>query len=102
MLERLQESARQSGCFLLVNFKYIYISIGTLESDLLSQSTPCGTKWTLVYLQWNLPYPDLYYPGTSIVWTAQIGHVACSLFTIMKFGLDESTRREPKGCCLPV
>ena len=28
----------------------VYISIGTLESDLLSQSTPCGTKWTLVYL----------------------------------------------------
>ena len=46
--------------------------------------------------------PDLYYPGTSIVQTAQIGHVACSLLTIMKFGLDESTRREPKGCCLPV
>ena len=23
------------------------ISIGILESDLLSQSTPCGTKWTL-------------------------------------------------------
>ena len=32
----------------------------------------------------------------------QIGHVACSLLTIMKFGLDENTRREPKGCCLPV
>ena len=33
MLERLQESAGQSGCFLLVNFKYIYcISIGILES----------------------------------------------------------------------
>ena len=44
----------------------------------------------------------LYYPGTSIVWTAQIGHVACSLLTIMEFGLDKSTRREPKGCCLPV
>jgi len=28
--------------------------------------------------------------------------VACSLLTIMKFGLDESTIREPKGCCLPV
>ena len=28
----------------------VYISIGTLESDLLSQSTPCGTKLTLVYL----------------------------------------------------
>ena len=41
-------------------------------------------------------------PGTSIVRTAQIGHVPCSLLTIMKFGLDESTRREPKGCCLPV
>ena len=53
-------------------------------------------------LQWNLPYPDLYYPGTSIAWTARIGHVACSLLTILKFGLDESTRREPKGCCLPV
>ena len=53
-------------------------------------------------LQWNLPYPDLYYPGTSNVRAAQIGHVACSLLTIMKFGLDESTRREPKGCCVPV
>ena len=28
----------------------VYIFIGTLESDLLSQSTPCGTKWILVYL----------------------------------------------------
>ena len=28
----------------------VYISIGTLKSNLLSQSTPCGTKWTLVYL----------------------------------------------------
>ena len=45
-------------------------------------------------LQWNLPYLDLYYLGTSIVWTAQIGHVTCSLLTIMTFGLDESTRRE--------
>ena len=44
-------------------------------------------------LQWNLPYLDLYYPGTSIVPTAQVGHVACSS---LKFGLDESTRREPK------
>ena len=46
-------------------------------------------------IQWSLPYPDLYYPGlyylgTSIVWTAQIGHVACSLLAIMKFGLTES------------
>ena len=23
---------------------YVYVSIGTLESDLLSQNTPCGTK----------------------------------------------------------
>ena len=55
-------------------------------------------------LQFELqfPYPDLYYPGTSNVRAAQIGHVACSLLTIMKFGLDESTRREPKGYCLPV
>ena len=29
---------------------HVYVSIGTLESDLLSQSTPCGTKWILVYL----------------------------------------------------
>ena len=56
----------------------------------------------IITIQWNLPYLDLYYPGTSIVWTAQIGHVACSLLTIMKFGLDKSTRREPKDCCLPV
>ena len=46
-------------------------------------------------IQWNLRYPDLYCPDTSIVWTAQIGFVACSLLTIMKFGLDETTRREP-------
>ena len=32
----------------------------------------------------------------SIVRTAQIGHVACSLLTIMKFGLDKSTRRNLK------
>ena len=31
---------------------YVYVSIGALESDLLSQSTPCGTKWTLVNLLW--------------------------------------------------
>ena len=48
--------------------------------------------------QWNLPYPDLFYPDTSIVRTAQIGCMACSLLTIMKFGLDESTRKEPKDC----
>ena len=59
-------------------------------------------RWSLRTVQWNLPYLDFYYPGTSIVWTAQIGHVACSLLTIMKFGLDESTRRESKGCYLPV
>ena len=29
---------------------HVYVSIGTLESELLSQSTPGGTKWTLVYL----------------------------------------------------
>ena len=28
----------------------VYISIATPESGLLSQSIPCGTKWTLVYL----------------------------------------------------
>jgi len=44
-----------------------------------------------------MAYPDLYYPGTSIVWTAQISHVVCDLLKIMKFGLDESPRREPKG-----
>ena len=27
---------------------HVYVSIGTLASDLLSQSTPCGTKWILV------------------------------------------------------
>ena len=47
-------------------------------------------------LQWNLPYP------LSGHLHCLIGHVACSLLTIMKFGLDESTRREPKGYCLPV
>ena len=33
-------------------------------------------------LQWNLSYPDLYYPGTSIVQTAQMSHMACSFLTI--------------------
>ena len=46
MLKCLQESARQPGC----SISCIYVSIGTLESDLLSQSTPGGTKWILVYL----------------------------------------------------
>ena len=27
---------------------HVYVSIGTLESDLLSPSTPSGTKWTLI------------------------------------------------------
>ena len=31
-------------------FQVYVISTGTLESDLLSQSTPCGTKWTFAYL----------------------------------------------------
>ena len=47
-LELLQESARQSRYFLL-SISCACIQ-GTLESDLLSQSTPCGTKWILVYL----------------------------------------------------
>ena len=40
---------------------------------------------------------------TSIIWVppAQISLVAYSLLTIIKFGLDKSTGREPKGCCLP-
>ena len=29
---------------------HVYVSIGTLESDLLSLCTPCGTKWILLYL----------------------------------------------------
>ena len=28
--------------------------------------------------------------------------MACGLLTIMKFGLDEITRREPIDCCLSV
>ena len=32
-----------------LSISYICIQ-GTLESDLLSQSTPCGTKWILVYI----------------------------------------------------
>jgi len=35
--------------FLLAIF-HASISIGTLESDLLSLSTPSRTKWTLIYL----------------------------------------------------
>ena len=45
MSKHLQESARQQD----VQF-HVYVSIGTLESDLLSQSTPGGTKWTLLRL----------------------------------------------------
>ena len=56
----------------------------------------------LFYFYSFLAMPVLCFPHFSAVWTAQIGHVACSLLTIMEFGLDESTRREPKGCCLPV
>ena len=29
---------------------HVYVSIETVGSDLLSQSTPFGTKWTFVYL----------------------------------------------------
>ena len=46
-LEYLQESARWSGCarvLLVYIYIYSYASTGTLVSDLLSQSTPCGTK----------------------------------------------------------
>ena len=28
---------------------HVFVPIGTLESDLLSLSTPIGTKWTLLY-----------------------------------------------------
>ena len=28
---------------------HVFVFIGTLEGGLLSQSTPCGTKWALVY-----------------------------------------------------
>ena len=40
--------------------------------------------------------------GTCVVQTAQNSDVAGNLLTIMKFGLDESTRRKPKGGGLPV
>ena len=40
-LERLQEYTRQSGYFSLLF--YVFTSTGTLESDLLSRSTSCGT-----------------------------------------------------------
>ena len=54
--------------------------------------------WLGRYTHWNLPYPDLYYLGTTVV---QISYTACSPLTIMKFRLDESTG-EYKGCRLPV
>ena len=71
------------------------------------------SKWLDVHIQWNLPLSGSLLSDTSfirtpplsghfIVPTAQISFVACSLLTIMKFELDESTRRVPKGCCLPV
>ena len=37
---------------------HVFVSIGTLESDLLSLSTPSGTNWTLFYYDqstWTLP-----------------------------------------------
>ena len=41
--------------------------------------TKCGTS-----LIWTMH--SCYYPGTSIVWTAQIGHVACSLLRVVEKG----------------
>ena len=54
----------------------------------------------------NQIYIYIYiYSGASLIQTSghlhclesPIGHVACSLLTVMKFGLGDSTRREPKG-----
>ena len=42
-----------------------------------------------------LPYLDLYYRAPPLP-------KLITLLTIMKFGLDDSRRREPKGCCLSV
>jgi len=47
-LKRLQESARRSS-----NFFFLFLCIcihRTLESDLLSLSTPSGTKWIFVFI----------------------------------------------------
>jgi len=61
-----------------------------------------GSSYPSMQVQWNLPYPDLFYPSTSIVWTAQINYVVCSLLAVIMFCLDKSTRRQPKGCYLLV
>ena len=46
--------------------------------------------WIYEYFQifveeglWNLPYPELFYLGTSVVWTAQINYVVCSLIKVL-------------------
>ena len=99
-------------------YMYMCISLSSLIVGLLVigscpaiKSHPKNQDWQLVKkvilnIQWNLSKvvnfgPEIYTPLSRhlIVWTAQIGFVACSL---LKFGLDESKRREPKGCCLPV
>ena len=45
-------------------------------------------KCILIILQ-HYSGTSLLLPGHLVVWTAQISLVACSLLTIMKFGLDE-------------
>ena len=58
------------------------------------------SQYRILWWTWNWQYSgtlNLYSdPGTFIV------PIDCSLWTKMKLGLDESTRREPKGCYLSI
>ena len=78
-----------------------------------------GTYWSIAYLIFSynhyllvavlkhgLKLKVLFYGGTSPIKTSTIQapplprqpKLVSSLLTIMKFGLDKNTRREPKGC----
>ena len=43
----------------------------------------------------SLLYSTITCMCVHVVYSHMDSHVVCSLLTIMKFGLDESTRREP-------
>jgi len=62
-----------------------------------------NNKGLLYSFSTSTPYLDLPV-GTSIVQTAEISYIAMyvagSLFTTMKIGLDESTKREPKAAVM--
>ena len=67
-----------------------------LDQYLSKTKQYCMFKLKLLLL-WNFFYQDHFYLGTSIVSTAQINCMVCSLQTVN--WLDKSTRRGSKGCC---